>query len=75
MEEPEFRLYDLVVCTETGEVGVILELRPTIAIVQFPVGICDIERLDLEILERDASYYSDFGDKSGPFRRNRYELY
>ena len=75
MEEPEFRLYDLVVCTETGEVGVILELRSTMAVVQFPVGICDIEYLDLEILERNASYYPSFEGENGPFRKNRYDLY
>ncbi len=75
MEEPEFRLYDLVVCTETGEVGVILELRSTVAAVQFPTGIYDIEYLDLEILERNVSYYPEAGDESGPLRRRRYDLY
>lgn len=62
MEEPEFRLYDLVVCTETGDVGVTLELHTSIAIVQFPTGIRRIEYLDIEILARNAPVYPNFYD-------------
>ena len=75
MEEPEdFRLYDLVVYAETGEVGVIVELRSSFARIQFPAGVKFIEYLDLHILRRDAPIYPLSHYENTPFRRNRDDL-
>lgn len=68
MEEPEFKLYDLVVCTETGSVGVIVELRSITAVVEFPVGARSIEYLDIEILGRDALVHPSWYNESRAFR-------
>tara|TARA_Y100001970_G_C14231713_1_gene859055 strand:+ start:2940 stop:3167 length:228 start_codon:yes stop_codon:yes gene_type:complete len=74
MEKPNFRLYDLVICTETGNVGVICELRETTAVVQFPIGVLRVEYLDIEILERNASVYPSLDCERKSFRKSWYDL-
>mgnify|MGYP001221974244 CR=1 FL=1 len=66
--ERRFRLNDRVICTETGEVGVVLELHSETATVSFSSGVRDAEYLDLLIIGHDNNPRAGFDDGFSPLR-------
>lgn len=66
--ERRFRLNDRVICTETGEVGVVLEIHSETATVAFSSGIREAEYLDLLIIGHDSTPITRFYDGFSPLR-------
>ena len=66
--ERRFRLNDRVICTETGEVGVVLEMHSKTATVSFSSGIREAEYLDLLIIGHDDTPPVRFYDGFSSFR-------